>query len=194
MQKEGIFMLCDRCKKNKASSLFTQNINGKIYKYHLCDECARNLTNLTNINFFLDDLLGSLISSVDEHSGFDSKQNVCPKCGVAFDYIAKTGKIGCDFCYNKFREMLLPSIKKLHVNTKHIGSVPASVSSSDSSKLSVLKSRLEVAIKNQEFELAAQLRDQINELKNIINNGNNHDNSDGNIEQNDTEKRAGDSQ
>ncbi len=158
-------MLCDRCKKNIASNLFTQNINGKVYKYHLCDECAKNLTNLTNINFFLDDLLGSLISSGNNFSEVENRQDVCPKCGVTFDYIAKNGKVGCDVCYEKFREMLLPSIKKLHANTKHMGNVPPSVSSSDSSKISVLKSKLEVAVKNQEFELAAKLRDEINELK-----------------------------
>lgn len=158
-------MLCDRCKKNVASSLVTQNINGKVYKYHLCDECAQNLTNITDVNFFLDDLLGSLISLENKHSSFEKQQDECPKCGVTFDYIASTGKIGCDECYHKFRDMLLPSIKKLHVNTKHNGSIPLSVSSSDSSKILILKSKLEVAIKNQEFELAAELRDQINELK-----------------------------
>lgn len=158
-------MVCDKCKKNIASNFYTQNINGKTYRYYLCDECAKNLT---NINFLLDDLLGSLISSGNSFSKINNKiNNSCPKCGATLDDIRKNGKIGCDACYNKFREQLLPSIKKLHVNIKHSGTVPQSFSSSSLSKMSSLKEKLEIAIKKQEFELAAKLRDQINDLKKV---------------------------
>ncbi|MBP0979424.1 MAG: UvrB/UvrC motif-containing protein [Oscillospiraceae bacterium] len=158
-------MLCDKCKKNIASNFYTQNINGKTYRYYLCDECAKSLT---NINFFLDDLLGSLLSSGNSFSKINNNINnniICPKCGASLDDIRKNGKVGCDVCYNKFREQLLPSIKKIHANTKHTGKIPSSFSSSSLSKISDLKSALEIAIKKQEFELAAKLRDQINDLK-----------------------------
>lgn len=155
-------MLCNKCQKNTASHVYTQNINGKVYKYYLCDECIKNLTNL---NFFLDDLLGHFISSSNNISKEHNNNDQCPKCGASFDDIIKNGKVGCDICYNKFRDQLIPSIKKLHNNTKHIGNIPASASSSSSSKIAVLKSQLEIAIKNQEFEIAAKIRDQINELK-----------------------------
>lgn len=156
-------MLCDRCKKNIASNFYKQNINGKIYEYHLCDECAKKLT---NINFFLDDLLGSLISS-ENHMASNSSihEERCPKCGLTLNDIIKNGKVGCNNCYIEFRENLMPIIKKLHANTKHIGSFPTSVSSNNSSKISALKAQLEIAIKNQEFELAANIRDEINALK-----------------------------
>ncbi len=155
-------MLCDRCKQNVASNFYTQNINGKIYKYYLCNECAKKLT---HINFFLDDILGNLISSSSNKANYQNTNNQCHKCGTTFNDIIKNGKLGCDNCYIKFRDMLLPSIKKLHINTKHIGNVPLSVSSSNSSKISTLQTQLEIAIKNQEFEIAAKIRDEIKELK-----------------------------
>lgn len=153
-------MLCDKCKTNIASNFFTKNMNGQITEYHLCNSCAQKFT---NVNFFLDDLLGSFMSASNNSPKLKNGQEKCTKCGVTFDDIIKTGKVGCDNCYTQFREMLIPSIKKLHTNTKHIGSSPSS--STASSKISMLKSKLEIAIKNQDFELAAQLRDQINELK-----------------------------
>lgn len=159
-------MLCDKCKKNIASNFFTKNINGQITEYHLCNACAQKFT---NVNFFLDELLGSFMSSSNNSPNLKTGQQKCTKCGVTFDDIIKTGKVGCDNCYTQFREMLIPSIKKLHTNTKHIGSSPSSAttSSTASSKISMLKSKLEIAIKNQDFEHAAQLRDQINELKKV---------------------------
>jgi len=34
-------MLCDECKKNEAIIHFTQIVNNKVSKYHLCQECAK---------------------------------------------------------------------------------------------------------------------------------------------------------
>ena len=154
-------MLCDRCKKNLALNYYKQNINGKIYECHLCHECTKNLT---HVNIFIDELLGGLIGA---HNSVltESVQKKCLKCNNAINDIVKIGKVGCSDCYIQFKDMLMPSIKKLHVSTKHMGNVPLSFHSEKSPKISILKAKLDAAIKKQEFELAAEIRDQINNLK-----------------------------
>ena len=37
--KRGVFMLCDKCKKNKANIQYSQVINGLKVDYNLCKNC-----------------------------------------------------------------------------------------------------------------------------------------------------------
>ena len=61
----------------------------------------------------------------------------------------------------------MPSIKRIHGNTQHVGKMAASVDDSKKveNKLHELKLKLDKAVEKQEFEKAAELRDKINELK-----------------------------
>ena len=86
---------------------------------------------------------------------------------VTFDDIAKSGKVGCANCYDIFYDELLPSIQRIHGKTVHIGKLAKSAGSEVKMKstLAKLKEELTTAIKEQEFEKAAKLRDQIKELE-----------------------------
>ena len=101
----------------------------------------------------------------------------CPNCGITFSQITKSGRVGCAKCYDVFYDRLIPSIKRIHGNSFHTGkrlrkpqlksgenhTINAEVS--QKSELERLSSELQNAVKNQEFEKAAQLRDKINALK-----------------------------
>jgi protein arginine kinase activator len=70
-------------------------------------------------------------------------------------------------CYSEFYDDLLPSIQKIHGNIQHTGKVAANASADVKIARKIEKARQElaIAVKNQNFELAAQLRDKINEME-----------------------------
>ena len=168
-------MLCQHCKTKQANTHIKQVINGEITELDLCSECAAKLGYENAFSDFLD--IGSMMS------GFLGMPNVsalareekCPGCGATFSQITKSGKVGCAKCYDIFYERLLPTIKRIHGNTVHTGKRLRTArlkSGSDESKpadtrseLETLSEQLTAAVKNQEFEQAAKLRDRINELK-----------------------------
>ncbi len=78
-----------------------------------------------------------------------------------------SGKVGCGECYTSFMNELTPSIMRMHGNTTHSGKIPASLSGKLGIKrrLDAIRRELDKAIREQEYEKAAQLRDQIKELE-----------------------------
>ncbi len=85
-----------------------------------------------------------------------------------FEEIVKSGKIGCADCYGKFYEMLLPSIQRIHGKTQHSGKVANVIDEKEAVKektkeeiIAELKEEMKTAIEEQNFERAAELRDEI---------------------------------
>lgn len=170
-------MLCQKCKQKQANTHIKQVINGDLTEMDLCSECAAKLGFESSFSDFLD--IGSMMSSFlgAPMSTALAREDACPRCGATFSQISKSGKVGCSACYDTFFDRLLPTIKRIHGNTVHTGKRlrTARLESGDTSeqlrersdenKIEELSKQLTNAIKTQEFELAAQLRDKINELK-----------------------------
>ena len=86
--------------------------------------------------------------------------------------IANTGHVGCANCYQLFADRLNPSIVRIHGNAAHCGKhskITAQAreerAETKEDKIKRLQSQLDEAIKQQEFERAAELRDQIREME-----------------------------
>jgi protein arginine kinase activator len=82
--------------------------------------------------------------------------------------------LGCSQCYETFKEGLIPLLKKIHGSTQHAGSSPKKKTKKKrkfSGKIQELKEQLDEAIKKEDFEEAARLRDKIKELKKGDNKG-----------------------
>ena len=71
--------------------------------------------------------------------------------------------MGCAECYNVFYDKLLPSLNRIHGKASYAGSKPEGNNSAES-RLEELKKALSMAIEEQNFELAATLRDKINDI------------------------------
>ena len=86
---------------------------------------------------------------------------------MCFDDIAKSGKVGCDKCYETFIDQLLPSFQRMHGRSRHAGKTPIGCAPTDTvqDKIARLKSELEKAVAEQNFEQAATLRDEIKRLE-----------------------------
>jgi protein arginine kinase activator len=165
-------MYCDECKKRPATVHVTELFNGEKVESHLCEECASKkggfLFNLDN-KFSIPHLLGGFFGSGYNVQGIKaSPQNtVCPNCGMSFTDISQTGRLGCNECYTVFEQELEPILRRIHGNSKHIGKIPSRGGAQVlvQKKIEQLKNKLQQAVANEEYEKAAEIRDQIKEME-----------------------------
>ncbi len=162
-------MLCQSCQKRTATTHIKRIINGELTEQHLCPECAAKMgygSIFGGMGLNLGDLIGSFLGEQSSANSMPAETR-CKCCGSTFSDIARSGKVGCAECYQTFRDRLMPSIQRIHGNTRHVGKVPAtaSVKAQLTAKLEKAREDLTQAIEAQEFERAAQLRDAIRELE-----------------------------
>lgn len=125
---------------------------------------------------------------------FKKTNLVCPKCGMTYNEFLKYSKFGCPECVHTFGFLLDDYLKKLQGSCEHCGKkyngaetvfVPdlsavtgenSTVKSADilpavkkldtdDAQVAELKERLGKAIKEEEYEEAARIRDQIRALE-----------------------------
>lgn len=162
-------MLCDECAKRPATVHITKVENGKKSDIHLCEQCAmqKNLFSIST-SFSVNDLLAGLLNSGGaalKKSDLVSDIN-CDVCGLSYGKFKETGRFGCGNCYKVFGERLNPLFKKVHGNTSHTGKIPNRAGSRIKVQREVerLKQKLEEAVKSEEYEKAAAIRDKIREI------------------------------
>jgi len=164
-------MLCDICKKKEATVHLTEIVDDKVKKLHLCEDCAREKSEEMEAHFGLADLLSGLADLAPAKTKrTEETQEVsvkCPKCGFTFRDFRKIGRLGCPACYDTFKDNLSPLLKKIHGSERHTGKIPSrkEVKRDTKTILANLKERLEEAVKHEEFEEAARLRDEIREIE-----------------------------
>ena len=158
-----MIMLCQKCKKKEATFYYKQNVNGQVSEVHLCADCAKKYgAGSTLPDLFGIDLLGGFFGGVPS---IPRRTRVCPNCGSSFDDIAGSGKIGCAECYNTFKDELAGTVERIHGRVKHIGRGVKKEKQIKENKEKDLKDRLAKAVSEENFELAAKLRDEIKALE-----------------------------
>ena len=166
-------MLCDECGKNKATVHLTEIINEQITKLNLCEVCAKEKGSDVEQHFGIADLLAALsdVKEVAPAQGGTGK-NKCPNCGLGYEDFKKVGRLGCSECYTVFKASLAPLLKRIHGSQQHLGKTPdpgllqeQKVVSSLQQDLETAKQDLLKAVKKEEFEEAAALRDKIKFLE-----------------------------
>lgn len=147
----------------------TQIAGDKMQKVDLCEECAKQKGVNDPAGFSLADLLLGLGASQEMENAAGSEMK-CPACGFTQADFKKAGRLGCPECYKTFAEGLEQLLKSMHKGTRHKGKIPAALRESQdlTEKLKVLQKRLEKAVNEENFEQAAQCRDEIKETKERI--------------------------
>ena len=98
----------------------------------------------------------------------------CGDCGLSFPDFQKTGRLGCPSCYESFRELLEPALERIHGvgHVTHKGRKPGELRPSKRvaavRRASDLKSDLERAIAAENYERAAEIRDELAALESEI--------------------------
>jgi len=159
-------MMCCVCKEKEATVHLTQIAGDKMQKVDLCEECAKQKGVNDPAGFSLADLLLGLGASqeMENASGGEVK---CPACGFTQADFKKAGRLGCSQCYQTFAEGLEQLLKSMHKGTRHRGKVPAALRETQdlAERLKQLQKKLEKAVTEENFEQAAQCRDDIKVTK-----------------------------
>ncbi len=160
-------MLCQNCKQMPATSHIHSVVGGVVNDTYLCSECAANLKNSGFSHNDIFDLLSSFLMSSDK-SAEDTV--TCECCGTSFEEITKTGRVGCGNCYKVFNKQLSPALVRIHGKMSHVGKgsgmtndfeQTVDTAKTKADRIEAMKKELEDAIKKEEYEKAAVLRDEI---------------------------------
>ena len=163
-------MLCQICQKNEATIHLTEISNGVRSEMHLCEHCAAEEGIAVKSQISLNELLSSLLASQPADSeavGDSGRSGSCPHCGFTLEQFRKEPVLGCPYDYEVFEKSLLPLIEKAHDGkTRHAGKIPSktSVGTKKQIELMRLRQQLETALKQEDYEAAAELRDKIDEI------------------------------
>ena len=162
-------MACDNCGSTDAVVHLTQIVNNQMSTHHLCERCAaeKGLEGTPDAtNFQLLDVIDQLTEEVQENPVVSGAE--CTFCGLTFTEFRKTGRLGCPHCYETFADHLPRLLRRIHGGVKHVGKVylpPDPTASEMEKRLEGLRRKLERAVQSEDFEHAAELRDQIRSLE-----------------------------
>ena len=159
-------MLCYICNKNEATVHLAQIAEGKMQKVDLCEACAKEKGVQDANNVSLASVLMGLGVSEEVKMEVGSGAH-CPICGFTQADFKKTGRLGCSACWQTFESALNPLIKAMHKGQRHVGKVPNRQAHTVlvGEKIKELNAELEKAVRNEKYEDAATIRDQIRELE-----------------------------
>ena len=162
-------MVCENCGSTDAVVHLTQIVNNEMSTHHLCETCAAE-KGLESTPDTSNSPLVDVIAQMTQESARDTQpsESECSFCGLSFDGFRQTGRLGCPHCYETFSDHLPRLLRRIHGSTKHVGKVylPPDPTASDMEKrLEGLRRKLERAVQSEDFERAAEIRDEIRALE-----------------------------
>lgn len=164
-------MQCQICNNKDATIHLTEITDGTRSEMHICEQCAAEQGIAVKSHIPINELLSSLLASApsdDEFADPHEQKSACPTCGFTLDQFRKEGVLGCPNDYDVFAKSLQPLIEKAHCGKiAHCGKMPSKTSMDTKKQVELLNLRqqLDNAVRNEDYELAAELRDKISETK-----------------------------
>jgi protein arginine kinase activator len=165
-------MKCQQCEK-PATFHITELTGGEPQELHLCESCAKTYlmssdAGAPTVAPTLANVLAKQLKlgqAAEELAKLD--QRTCPVCGISFFEFRNQGRLGCPHDYVYFEKELTPLIANIHGETKHVGKRPRGPErgTDEHTELIRLRRDMEEAKQKENYERAAQLRDQIRELE-----------------------------
>ena len=175
-------MLCENCGENEANVKYTEIINGVKKEMNFCEECSNKLgVNNFDVPINFTSFFGDFLNEEKLFPEFKKYEVLkCEKCNLTYDEFIKSGRFGCDNCYNTFQDKIDSVLKKLHGENIHVGKKIAKIKDKNESnikkKVSIktskkenitldsLKIELKKAIQEENYEKAVIIRDEIKKL------------------------------
>ncbi|MBK7876775.1 MAG: UvrB/UvrC motif-containing protein [Planctomycetes bacterium] len=171
-------MLCQNCQKNVAKVHVTDlparaeaedaASNPAFEERHLCEVCAESmeLPSMTTPKKSTQEIWKLLQIAAQQTRNKKSGPS-CPDCGMTLDEFRKKGRLGCARDYEVFKAHIVDILERVHGARRHVGRIPGgTVSPVDGQhRLVELRRELENAIRDEAYERAAHLRDEIKALE-----------------------------
>ena len=162
-------MLCQKCEKKEAKVHLTKIINGEKTEVFLCEVCAEEVGHIgfKNEPFSFQNLLSGMLNPEISSSISQNKSIKCDTCGLSYKEFSEQGLFGCADCYEKFKKKLIPLVKRIHGSSEHQGKVPKRKGGDlrIKKKIEQLRQEMQQVVEEENFEKAADLRDEIHELE-----------------------------
>ncbi len=184
-------MQCDQCHVNEATVHELTVINGVKHERHICESCAREL-NLgpagpTLIPKIIN-ILGTPVPAASQpptpsEPGDGAARpaptpriaSACPHCKTTFNEFKQLGLLGCPACYATFESQLIGLLERAHEGlAQHMGKTPRRASGKKepafdelaerAERVKTIRRQLDEAIKAEQYERAARLRDQLKSI------------------------------
>lgn len=168
-------MLCESCKQNEATIHITKVINGVKSEANLCNQCAGKSQDFNLVSdmdimtpFAFPNILSGLMEYVNKNpKNVNAVDLKCENCKLTYKEFKKSGLLGCSKCYDYFKPAILPVVKGVQGNLEHLGKIPKKAGKDlmQKRKILQLKEELQKAITLEEYERAAELRDEIKKIE-----------------------------
>jgi protein arginine kinase activator len=156
-------LLCQLCLKKIATYHSPKIVNNEIVHVHLCEDCVtrKNVHDATSgfddkLNFMFEGLIRT-----KEGETVSPAEIRCEKCGTSLKEYKKVHLLGCPGCYDVFTRYFA---KDLEVKKVVYAKETPAIEKSDN--LLHLRNELKRAVEEENFERAAGLRDEIQNLEN----------------------------
>lgn len=163
-------MLCQICGKNPATVHFTEIHDNQMSEIHVCERCAEEKgmqASAEQHKFEIADLLAGMVDAMTVTDEERVGHVACPRCGMQYSSFKETGRLGCSECYAAFQFQLRPLLRRIHGDTRHRGKTPArgGAGAARSRQIQRLHDDLQRAVEREDFETAANVRDEIRRLE-----------------------------
>ena len=89
----------------------------------------------------------------------------CPTCGFRWADFDRIHRFGCPTCYEAHAPQALATIARIQPGLEHHGRRPFDAAADREAKLAKARDLLKAAMKEEDYETAALLRDQISGLE-----------------------------
>lgn len=180
-------MKCDQC-ENEATVHEVTRKHGVTIEKHLCEQCAREQGIASQPPTHLESLLTHFMTHPPAAPsseppapppGVGVAGGPCRSCSLSFAEFKKAGLLGCPDCYRTFEGALASLLERAHEGmSRHVGKVPKRLLSGvgksgsppdaalggaedRSQRLHLLRKQLADAVKAEQYERAAKLRDEM---------------------------------
>ena len=171
-------MLCQACNKIEAEVHVTSlqhsaadaaqaDAQPAIHQQHFCDACAQQQLKLHSFSPSLPGFYKLLQQSQNQQRARREVGLTCPDCGMTVMDFRQKGRLGCPKDYEVFGAQLRDLLERIHGATHHVGRGPGSDEAvlKRMQRVSELQHALDAAIREEAYEAAAKLRDEIRALQ-----------------------------
>jgi protein arginine kinase activator len=170
-------MICQNCQKNIATVHVTEIVQeekgagatpeaGPV-EQHLCEVCAQtmDLPHAPPTKKSKADIWKLL--QISAQSTRKKTSPTCPECGMSLEEFRKKGRLGCARDYEVFKAHIGDLLERVHGARGHVGRVPGTSETElvRSQRVNELRQRLEAAVREEAYESAARLRDELKALE-----------------------------